>query len=229
MKVYIGCPTYNGYVHMGTCQAVFLASNQHMPDQVRFIKTSLLPNGFNQLWTQAINMREAYGITHFAMIHADIVPEYGWLDKLAETMIEGGYTVVSAVAPIKDMTGRTSCAIGTPGHATDMTSILLSDIWSGKYPPVITNSDMPEGKILLMNTGLWLADIRDDWCKKCSFAIETWTETQSDGMVAYGCISEDWLFSHQLHSLGIPYAVDTRIRLQHDGSILYPNYRDDKK
>src|SRR5437868_11655683 len=61
---------------------------------------SLLANGFNRLWAQALNERAGRGWTHFAMHHADVQAPAGWVDTLAEEMGRAGADVISAVLPI---------------------------------------------------------------------------------------------------------------------------------
>jgi hypothetical protein len=68
---------------------------------------------FNLLWIDALNLFEAGEISHFAMLHGDIMPdpEQRWIDVLLEEMDLHGAELVSAHSPIKDDRGLTSSGI----------------------------------------------------------------------------------------------------------------------
>ena len=73
-------------------------------------QTSLLASGFNSLWCTALKR----GVTHFAMLHADIRPDRNWLDVMLAELQRTGADLVSVVTPIKDARGLTSTGIGHP-------------------------------------------------------------------------------------------------------------------
>src|SRR5215469_17754996 len=57
---------------------------------------SLLASCFNKAWCAALNLqREGEDITHFAMLHDDVVPEDGWLEQLLKDMKESDADLVS--------------------------------------------------------------------------------------------------------------------------------------
>src|ERR1700722_2018308 len=66
---------------------------------------SLLAFNFNLLWCAALNQRRDKSLTHFAMHHADIQAEVGWLDQLIDEMAAVQADVLSVVVPIKDEKG----------------------------------------------------------------------------------------------------------------------------
>jgi len=70
---------------------------------------SILTHAFNLSWCDALNMKPRPKF--FAMHHADISAETGWLDKLIEELERVDCDVLSAVVPIKDMRGLTSTMI----------------------------------------------------------------------------------------------------------------------
>ena len=80
---------------------------------------SLLAFNFNSLWGSALNQRRDKGLTHFAMHHADVGAEPGWIDILLEEMAKVGADVIATVIPIKDNRGLTSTGIQDPEHAAD--------------------------------------------------------------------------------------------------------------
>src|SRR6185369_4047614 len=73
--------------------------------------SSLLCDNFNQFWALARNNYEAGCIDGFAMIHADVEAEGGWLDILHEEMLAVGADLISARIRIKDGRGFTSTAL----------------------------------------------------------------------------------------------------------------------
>jgi hypothetical protein len=75
---------------------------------------SLLAFNFNLLWCAALNQRQDKGLTHFAMHHADIQAEVGWLDQLIDEMAAVQADVLSVVVPIKDEKGLTSTGLQDP-------------------------------------------------------------------------------------------------------------------
>lgn len=70
--------------------------------------SSLLCFGFNQLWCIAQNEGSH---DWFAMLHADVEPEEGWLEKLVAEADKGGYDVMHALVPIKEYAGTYSTCI----------------------------------------------------------------------------------------------------------------------
>src|SRR5215469_11944582 len=107
-KVFLAVPHY-GSIESGTAGALLTASAQFSP-YVNFEPGSLLSYVFNRLWCECLNMRRERPVTHFAMLHADMCPDPGWLDILVTELERTGADVMSAVAPIKDQRGLTSTA-----------------------------------------------------------------------------------------------------------------------
>ena len=226
MSIFIACPSYDGFIHFGTSQALATALDGEQRDViVRCRQSSLLADCFNGLWTMALNMRRV-GVTHFAMIHADISPRQGWLTHLMEEMGDK-YKVMSALVPIKDSRRVSSCAWTDPERMLMMKNISMDEAWN-KLPVTFDSSHGEEGKILLINTGLWVADIREEWAEKAYFEIRTGTKKLKDGMMGHWVISEDWGFSMQLHDMGVPYGATTRVSLLHHGGTMFSNSPEDE-
>jgi len=81
--IFLGVPTYNGQICTGTANVLEYASKKH--GIIKAVnQTSLLANGFNQLLCMALNLRKEHNIKWFAMLHADIIPEKFWIDKLVD-------------------------------------------------------------------------------------------------------------------------------------------------
>lgn len=224
-RVLIGMPRYSYTAHFdavraalcwpsaGACQVVGVASPG----------TSLINHCFNKCWKQALNMRRAGAVTHFAMLHSDIAPEAGWLDVLAEELQRLDADVVSAVVPIKNNRGLTSTAVQ-----------VSEDLWGPPMPRRLTMReayDLPQtfgsedvGGPILLNTGCWIADLtrpcfRDlIWFESLERLVE-----QPNGEVVEQCISEDWLFSARLHHRGAKLYATRKVSLKHIGECEYSN------
>lgn len=125
---------------------------------------SLLANTFNQAWVRALNMqREGRDITHFAMLHDDVVPADGWLRTLLEDLRNTGADLVSAVIPIKDSRGVTSTAIDDPEDEFQVhRRLTMYEIV--RLPKVFSAADLgcPDRK-LLVNTGCWCCRFNRPW------------------------------------------------------------------
>jgi hypothetical protein len=66
---------------------------------------SLLTLTFNQLWCEALNLRDEEGYTHFAMLHNDVVPELYWVDILMDEMCRHDLDCISALCRSRTSTG----------------------------------------------------------------------------------------------------------------------------
>lgn len=194
---------------------------------------SVLTKNFNHAWCWAINLRESHGVTHFAMLHADVVAKDGWLDVLLGEMNRLNADVVSAVVPIKSEHGLTSTAVGTvnPYHSRRLT---LNECH--RLPETFDAWDV-ERELgfrgpLLVNTGCWLADLRKPWCDDADeqgflrwafrFADEMW-RNPATGKWAPLNVSEDWLFSRHLSDIGAKVYATRKVDCYHAGSKNYVN------
>lgn len=187
---------------------------------------------FNALWAHALNVAEAGGATHFAMLHSDVSPQPGWVDVLLEEMESHDADMVSCVVPIKDERGLTSCGIG-----------LVDDPWNAykrftireleSYPETFSIAETwHKEKFLLHNTGCWVADLRkavfyetnEQGALKAFFDFPTGIVRGKDGTWVNLRESEDWFFSRQLHLLGASTWITRKVKLTHSGIRRFPNY-----
>jgi GT2 family glycosyltransferase len=219
--VYIGIPTYDGRVHKNLTTALQKASANQYKKITSIITCSLLPRAFNLLYAHALNERKN-GVTHFCLLHDDIVPEPLWLDKMMRIMGEVKADVLSAVVPIKDDTGLTSTALdvmvegGLPHW--NLKRLTLSEIYT-QYPPTFTHDK------LLLNSGLMLVDLRKPWTDKAWFAFEDQIipDPGKPGEFMAVGISEDWFFSRRALELGAKLFATREVALIHTGSHDYSN------
>lgn len=212
IKVFVGVPSYDTKISMLTANAL-LSGGRKYQHSVAFSQTSLLAYTFNRLWCEAINAREKHGYTHFCMLHADIAPEPGWLDKLTDISLALGADILSAVVPIKNSDGLTSTAIDTHPHRPSR----LTMTQVHKLGDAFTHPK------LLVNTGLMLVDIRKDWVRQIRFHIDDITAVVN-GELTPIVMPEDWNFSREARELGADKIYATRsLALSHVGNQSFTN------
>lgn len=191
---------------------------------------SILTSNFNRAWATALNLR-SQGVTHFAMLHADVGAPPGWLDTLFAEMDRLGADVVSAVVPLKTEHGLTSTAIGTESvylnRRLSMREVFqLPETFGAADVEALTGMRGP----LLVNTGLFLADLRKPWASECDdegrlkwafrFANEIRRDPKTGAFRAF-VASEDWLLSHHLASVGARVYATRKVPCFHVGTHRY--------
>jgi hypothetical protein len=179
------------------------------------LSSSLLANGFNTLWARALAERK-HGLTHFLLLHSDVVPwDDDWLSQLYQEMVRVGAQVLSAVVPLKDLRGVTSTAIdGTPLRS--LRRFTMKEIMA--QPDTFTHPD------LLVNTGMLLVDLREDWVEQIYFTIKDAIIKAADGSYTTLAESEDWNFSRQVRRLGVRLWATRKVRLTHVGEVPFKNF-----
>ncbi len=217
--VFMGLPHYDGKVNVNTAFVFLTGATTKGVQRIPASEGgSLLSRVFNGLWTKALQQQEQFHITHFAMLHADIVPAVGWLDTLLEEQQRTGADILSVVVPIKNEKGLTSTAIDSKDDPWAIERrITMTEAMA--LPATFSAADcgFPD-RALLLNTGCWIADLRKPWCKQVAFNIKDRIhEGQPQTM------SEDWDFSRQVHALGGKLLATRKVRVEHVGSLNYPN------
>ncbi len=219
-RVVLGLPHY-GDVSAGA-MARFIQHETHSIESVTGVRsqTSCTPRAFNECLIHGLNLRDEGKATHFAMIHSDVEPLYpNWLDVLYDRMRAFRLDLIAAVIPIKDpQPWRTSTAIGKidqPWHPDRF--IRIDD--RAKYPETIFPDDVcSEGEELLVNTGLWLADLRAKfWDTFPGFEFKNRITRDSDGTRIEQFRPEDWELSRHLRRCGARYAATWAVPVKHYG------------
>lgn len=182
--------------------------------------TSLLPYTFNLCWAGLLNQRSADGLTHFAMLHDDIVPQPGWLDILLAEMDAHDADLISAVVPIKDHLGLTSTGIDVTGDLWNPRRLTLAEVHS--LPE--TFGDAEAGGPLVLNTGCWVCRIDRPWAEQVCFRQQDKIVKGADGKFEPHTMPEDWDFSRQLRSHGAKLLATRKVQLYH-GLPAYTNAR----
>lgn len=216
-SVFVAIPTYDGRVEEGLIGSVNQAA-AHGAKVVRVGRYSLLAHNFNNLWCQALNERKELGITHFAMIHSDIVPEPAWLQKMLNIMREHKADVLSAIVPLKGASGLTSTAVDRPTEDDPWMNqrLTLKELY--KMSPTITDER------LLINSGLMLVDFTQPWVEEIHFEInDQICKDPESGRFYAKCESEDWGFSRKAHKLGKSLYATREVMVKHIGQATFVN------
>lgn len=183
-------------------------------------RNSSLPSCFNDPFCLALNLRDAGKCTHFAMQHSDIRSVNGWLDILADVMVETGAAVVSTVVAIKQNVPDPTVSTGVGKVADRWTTRAFRRSDYHCLPETFGTADVCEpDELLLINTGLWLADLsHPTWDTFPGFAqfhkigrdpaTQQWRGWQR---------TEDWELSYHLHETGAPYVATWRVPAWHMG------------
>jgi hypothetical protein len=212
--VYVAMPSYNGWYSGGAMMGVFERGTSRYRIMPGPYNSSLITKCFNVLWVRAIQS----GCRYWAMIHADVSPPPLWIDRSIDEMLRLKATIMSSCIAIKDDKQLVSTALCMPG-TTEPHHILL-DTELDQLPLTFTGYDV-NAKLgiagdLLVNTGLWVADLDADWVKRVWF--DNRARIDWDGDDAHiSQASEDWLLSQQLHSLGVTVYATQKLRVGHLG------------
>lgn len=217
-SVFLACPRY-GQVEFETALGMVQSTRTH-DLTARPLEFSLLAYNFNRLWAEALNRREELGLTHFAMMHADVIPAPFWVDTLIEEMERTGVDLLSTVIPIKNDKGRTSTGIYHPGGI--VRRLTMTEVFALPETFTISDTDSPD-KILAVNTGLWVCDFRKPWVEEVYFHIQDAIVKAPDGKFQARVMPEDWHFSIQLAQLGVPYAATRKVTVGHVGRQIWRN------
>jgi hypothetical protein len=214
----------------GAARALFCAGKAH---DVQLLQTPLGAwDAFNVLWADALNLAEAGEATHFAMLHSDVTPEPGWLDVLIAEMESLSADLVSAVVPIKDARGLTSCGIGDPKTSwKPLRRFTMHEIHEMPETFDAAGAGYP-GAALLVNTACWVCNLRnplffrhaESGLADCYFGFPSIVarNPETKQWTAYR-ESEDWFFSRRIHALGAKVFCTRKVALKHEGKFAFPN------
>ena len=211
-KVVLALPSYSGW--RINSSAVLNAMRSPFPIKSVEVVSSLLAHGFNKAWALALNERSS-GITHFAMLHADVQPlPEDWLSRMIREMDRYRAGVLSVSLPIKNPRGLTSTALD------------LGDNWRVQRLMQKEIQARPEtwtDPTLLINTGLMLVDFTQPWVEDFAFTINDRIIKNAYGKWEAEVESEDWYFSRFLHKHGISVYVTRTIAALHSGEHAWSN------
>lgn len=222
--IYLSIPALNGEACKATLRAAYLQRGTDAPIiESQVLHTSLLANSFNQDWAMALALAARGQVTHFCMLHADVVPEPGWLGKLLEEMERTEAQVLSAVVRIKSEDGSVSVAVDE-GDAWEPRRLTCQDLC--ELPETFSIDDCGKpGDVLLVNTGCLLVDLRggwahetdDDGCLKTYFTISDRIRPIDGGKYLVSVRPEDWNFSRMAAASGARVMATTCVTTSHRG------------
>ncbi len=223
--VFLACPHYGSF-SPPTVAALLTASTRHFP-LVQMECASLLAYNFNRLWSECLNLRNEKTVTHFAMLHADIGPDPGWLDVLMDEMEATGADIMSAIAPIKDGRGLTSTGVLDPKDfrmPPRVRRLTLKEIHALPHDTFdAAGAGFPDHQFAI-NTGCWLARLDRPWVEEFpGFTILD----QIMKMPGWGhmplVFSEDWYASQWWATHGVKVMATRKVKLTHVGSNYFRN------
>jgi predicted O-methyltransferase YrrM len=208
---------------------------------------------FTTLWARALNKVEAGFCTHVAMLHSDITPQAGWIDILMDELEERKLDMVSVACATKDSRGVCNGGIGhLQNRWGPYRRITVRELQT--LPPTFGLGDLaqrgfcgndPSDKVLLHNTGCWVADLRspvftqtyktsgrdpgDNHCHEagdlmCWFDFPTRIRRDAEDEAWISLReSEDWFFSRQLAKVGAKTMITRKVSLNHEGGASFRN------
>lgn len=219
---------HNHLVHGFTQRAVAQCTRRHYvsPKEHAFGDIS---HNFNVLWASALNERAEAGYTHFAMVHADINPQDGWLDALLDEMDRVDADILSVVIAIKDNRGLTSTGIRRPG-SWGCRRLCMTEIMA--LPPTFCAADLAELEpdvatghaFLAINTGLWVCRLPGAGWPDAFPGFSSRHRLAWRDHVCYADFdSEDWRFSEWAANQGLRVFATRAVYATHHGDMGFPN------
>ncbi len=225
--IFVGMPTSSNHPSMRAAEGFFLKCSAKYKKLLCHRKGSALAHNFNSLWSSALNLPN---VTHFAMLHDDLIPGEWWVDILLDELDRTDADVVSAVNAIKDHRGLTSTAVGDPDDQFDYRRITTTELQ--ELPETFSIQHIPETltdgfrTCLLVNTGCWLCDLRRPfWRETNEDGTLKFTFTQNDRITYDDSASryvvefapEDWQFSRECYRAGAKVVATRKVTTQHEG------------
>jgi hypothetical protein len=219
-KIFLAIP-HNGSVIGGVITGCCNCSSKHkvLTAECPF---GCLTHNFNVMWTTALNNREN-GITHFAMLHSDIIPQPLFLDVLMDELEANDADVMSAVIAIKDNRGLTSTGLGWPGE-WGVKRLTLAELMAMPETFSLAFTEHEPGQYLAFNTGLWVADLRRPWVDDFpGFKVQNRIHRNAEGVYCAQFRPEDWDFSEWTHRRGLRAFVTRKCGANHRGVMDFGN------
>lgn len=220
-RIFLGMPNYGGCsIHAARG---FFRACADMSQVVKYHPGgSLLAANFNEIWCAALNhVHGGERLDYFAMLHADVAPQDGWLDALIDEMESTGLDLLGAVTPIKDSRGLTSLALHREGdNWLPLGRLTMRDVL--QLPPTFTSDDI--GHPLLLNTGCWVIKWNQEICRQLHFEInDRIVFNRAANRYQQETEPEDWFFSRNCHELGLKIGATRKVSLFHWGETAFGN------
>ena len=238
-NAFLGCITHNGQLDYRMAKSFFVTAAKDRSVMFKCHQTSLLAGGCNTLWCDALNNMAQAGLKWFSLLHADIVPEDWWLDKLIAIAEENDADMLSAIVPIKGPEGVTSTAISshdafrrytrlTMKQVNDPAMSATFDIDQLKNLPPFAKAFRPEynengNPYLLVNTGCFVCRLDREWVQRedVMFTINDRIRQGIGGNYLAYQEPEDWYFSRMVAKVGGKVMATREVKVEHIGAISY--------
>jgi GT2 family glycosyltransferase len=238
-KIFLCSLTHDGKLDHRMAGVFFTAATKQQAQCDIYVKpSSLLAATCNEFWAKAQNDG---GYEWFAMLHADIVPEPGYLDKLIALAEEHQADIMSAVVPIKGPAGSTSTAISGKDVFTRTTRLMTRQLYNPAFPKTFDIEAACKGLnnlgyeifdpgylgvpvYLLINTGCMVVRLKRPWCKFAWFSMHDTIVEGPGGMISNLVESEDWFFARTAAEAGARVMATTEIHLEHLGTMSYHSH-----
>jgi hypothetical protein len=181
--------------------------------------------------------------TWFAMLHSDVAPEAGWIDKLIEEAERQNADILSVVIPLKEESGLTSTAISHPTEACrTFCRLTMSQVRHAEFPrtfdlemackaleslPGPVRIEKVPRTQLLCNTGCVVCRLDRPWCDPRIVCFDdTNTIGRSPNHQWWALTkSEDWMFTSRAAANGAKVMATTAVKVVHHGAAAYANDR----
>jgi GT2 family glycosyltransferase len=232
-NVFLGTITHNGQLDFQMARIFYsFASNERYLQQ-KIQQSSLLASACNNLWCAALNAREKHNLKWFVLLHADVVPEEWFVDKLIALAEQHNADVMSAVVPIKSAVGLTSTAVSGIDAFNRVTRLTTKQINHPFWPETFSIDDaswclkkvydinVRRDAKLLVNTGCMVARLDRDWSNKVHFTINDQIVQGIGGNFHEQVEPEDWFFSRRVAEEGGKVMATRAVVVQHIGSVPY--------
>lgn len=215
LMLFAGLPTY-GRNRVNTLSVLDL--NDTLGDRVSIMEcsSSFLTATFNHLWCAALNLRETRRITHFLLLHDDVIPlGHAWIQTLLDEMQRVDAKVLSLIMPVKDKRGLVSTALDDGS----LMPVGFTTSQIQNMPVTFTHDD------LLINTGCLLVKFDEPWVERICFTVHNAIRrNEKTGKFEATAAPEDYDFSRQCRKMGIPVWATRKVKAEHMGHFRFPNY-----
>ena len=177
----------------------------------------------NGAWCKAWNDRYTAGWTKFAINHADVEPDIGFLDTMSSEMDRVGADILSVVIPIKDGHGIVSAGIlGRDQYTRIVQRFSMAEIFDLPETFSIEDTHRPND-ILVVNTGLSMYRI-DPWFGEFpGFNLLSQIQKEPDGTLVSRFWPEDWEMSRWADSQGLKVFGTRKVGVDHWGRFAFSN------
>jgi hypothetical protein len=208
-------PTYNQWSR--NRQAVVNYARAIPSSPIVEVASSCLGHCFNLGYQIARKVYAEGQATHAIMLHADVVPGQGlWGHLLLQEAERVQASIMSVVIPIKTHNGITSTAI-------ERKSVVDSNGW---HPIRFTMKEvmqLPETFThprLMVNTGLMVIDLRQEWAHELVFDLESKVDLPNYRPYF---LPEDWKMSRFAQAKGATIWATRKVSAMHYGEVPFGN------